>query len=502
MMKGIRKRKMRLEQRIQDVRLPVDATTGLKEVAEFSSTVIASAMGNVTPHRFMMGNAVPTQNVLTQLLRQPRLTVDMTIAQLRQERPLGLDLRSLVYLLENNLVVLNVRDDYGEAESKGSARRDSMVQCNLEEIFTCCPHAVYFGSSLRRKIFDSLLHAEGLHYEDFCTQAMRDLAPAHAAFKECTLSGALAKDARFRGELPSLVTVAWHWAFLNAVAGHLDKEYAYVLHPQRHAGQASTLYAATAQRGHDAQKSKAHTTAAAQCFADLAVFLRICHLNFTAPITECFGGTYNMTADEYILAQELARQPLEDEVVVDEEYCGFLMSMLQDTSKNAAVSYQHSALLTDAGLVETMPVAAFRFDQVRVLVDRLLRHRDKITDAYAEISPLTEAFLQGSLTPWAERSPHALRECLERTLAYQSKKNTLFRTLLEAGWKHAVLPLTDVSYGAWTVHMGISPLESGYYWKMLQARLGTAPGSRESRTWRKASHSVLFRVHKQLTVRY
>lgn len=499
MLADIQKRKARMEKRVQDVCLEITPEHTLKDVVGLSTRVMSSAVGNFAPHRFMMGSWVASQSMLTQLLKQPRLTVDLTMAELCKEYPLGLDIRSLVYLLENNLVLLNFRDYESEAKKNFSGLQNDTVQGNLEELFECVPHSIYFSSVIRKKIFDALLADEGVTYEIFYEKAQQALAPAHTCFSKLADLGMLAQDARFRGEPPSLEAVTWHWAFLCSIATRLPQEYAYVLNPTRTAGTAYDLYNITAQRGVDALRDSSHTQAAADNFAELSLLLRICHLNFTAPITASFGCTYNMTDSEYILSTQLLREPLQDEIIADEAYFTFLLDTLQNANTPTAEFYNQGGLLSEECVVKTLPAAAFTYDKVRLLTDVLIQNGDQVADAYKEITHLSESFLQDNIRQSSQNYQDELAECLDIFRSYHSKKNTLFRKNLEAGWKMAVLPLAEASFGVWAAHVGISPLESVYYWKALQAGATALLGTKEARIWKKANHSVLFRIHKKLT---
>lgn len=116
------------------------------------------------------------------------------------------------------------------------------------------------------------------------------------------------RDACFRGRRSSPDAAFWHYAYLRSVEGYLPYE----------------VNRQLAEAFQDAQRSVEDLTR----FMRLA---RICHLNFTAPITASFGTTYNITHDEY---KELIRlrtspsdpvhpDPQYDEIIDQFLYCLF-----------------------------------------------------------------------------------------------------------------------------------------------------------------------------------
>lgn len=496
---GIENHKKILEKRIANIPLSIETTHTLKDVTKLSSAYMSRIMLSFNAQRFMLGSWIGSQPLLIQLLKQPRLTVDLTIQELRKERPYGLELRSLIYLLSNNLILLNFRDYDSEVENNFSSLNDANVQKNLEELLSNVPHVIYFGGVVRKNIFNSILQQSENSYEVFYAQAMNNLRPSHECFTKACEQKTLHAQAHFRGEVPSLHAVSWHWAFLRTIASKIPPEYVYLINPEGTVGDACTLYAHTAQLGEDAKKDSSLMLEAANAFAELSVLLRMCHLNFTAPITASYGSTYNMTDNEYLLSSQLLRQPLVDEVAADEDYLKFLLNTLIEANADAMPHYsQLSNDISDGALVENAPCDSLNYDQIRMLVDALALHSDKISDAYKEITNLRESFLQDNILLSQNVYKNEFAECLDAFTAYNSKKNIFFRSMLDAGWKHIVLPLAEVVFSEQATHFGISPLESVYYWKALQTSVASIIGTRKPRIWKKASHSVLYRIHKNL----
>ncbi|SEN65205.1 hypothetical protein SAMN05216404_10616 [Nitrosospira multiformis] len=88
-----------------------------------------------------------------QLMTQPKLTVDLTLETLKSPAPFGLSLSSLCKLARKGFIYLNLRDY--DSDLQNDLAGHLACQSRLEQLFTQVPNGVYFGSAIRKSIFDA-----------------------------------------------------------------------------------------------------------------------------------------------------------------------------------------------------------------------------------------------------------------------------------------------------------------------------------------------------------
>jgi hypothetical protein len=257
-------------------------------------------------HKETIGSWINGDSLLLQIMTQPRLTVDVTPNELKKERPFGIPFNSFCQMAELQLVYLNFRDYDSDAKNNFEEHKD--VAKRIEKLFEKAKSQLYIGSALRKPIFDTALQSSGYEdasYDKFYNEAINYLSNAEKCFKEIK-----SNDANFRSEKPSLVAVAWHWAYLNAISHFLP---AHLIRIDSHKNESNPqselnrLFKKAAELGEEAitRPNNQSQENAARAFVYLARRLRSCHLSFTAPLTASWGTTYNMTENEYTQAQDV-----------------------------------------------------------------------------------------------------------------------------------------------------------------------------------------------------
>jgi hypothetical protein len=300
------------------IKLPKSA--GISDFAELSRHTMATVVKGFGTLANEAGSWIDSLPLPLQLMTQPKLTVDLTLDTLKSAAPFGLTLDSLCRLASKGFIYLNLRDY--DSDLQNDLAGHIAQQAKLERIFTEASGAVYFGSAVRKGVFDAAIarnreriapYNESPDHKVAQYQDYRDEA-VHALKNVCTDYARLPDDdprvqnAYFRGRRSSVEASFWHYAFLRSVEGYLPYEI-------------------------NSRFTEAFNNAA-RSVEDLTKFMRlvrIYHLNFTAPITASFGTTYNIMPDEY---KELIRlrtypsdpahdDPQYDEIIDQLLYCLF-----------------------------------------------------------------------------------------------------------------------------------------------------------------------------------
>src|SRR5687768_3979180 len=300
------------------IKLPKNARiSDFAELSRHTMAAVVSGFGTVTNEA---GSWIDSLPLPLQLMTQPKLTVDLTLDTLKSAAPFGLTLDSLCRLASKGFIYLNLRD-YDSDLQNGLAGHIAQ-QARLERIFTEAPGAVYFGSAVRKGVFDAAIAknreraapysanpdnkvARYQDYRDEAVQALKNVGMDYARLPD---DDPRVQNAYFRGRRSSVEASFWHYAFLRSVEGYLPYEINFRL-------------------------TEALNNAA-RSVEDLTKFMRlvrIYHLNFTAPVTASFGTTYNITPDEYKELIKLRMYPSDpvhedpqyDEIIDQLLYCLF-----------------------------------------------------------------------------------------------------------------------------------------------------------------------------------
>ncbi|HEU4854256.1 MAG TPA: hypothetical protein VFS89_03095 [Nitrosospira sp.] len=300
------------------IKLPKSA--GISDFAELSRHTMAAVVSGFGTLSNEAGSWVDSLPLPLQLMTQPKLTVDLTLDTLKSAAPFGLSLDSLCRLASKGFIYLNLRD-YDSDLQNGLAGHIAQ-QAKLERIFTEAPGAVYFGSAVRKGVFNAAIARSRQHtapynanpdnklaqYKDYRDQAVQVLKNVGMDYARLPDDDPRVQNAYFRGRRSSVEASFWHYAFLRSVEGYLPYEINFRL-------------------------TEAFNNAA-RSVEDLTKFMRlvrIYHLNFTAPITASFGTTYNITPDEYkelirlrtYPADPVHENPQYDEIIDQFLYCLF-----------------------------------------------------------------------------------------------------------------------------------------------------------------------------------
>ena len=227
-----------------------------------------------------VGNWIAGQPLALQLLSQPRLTVDLTVDQLKDSRPYGLRFETFVRAAEAGCFYLNIRDFDSEKQKGFCNLAAGIVGDRLTELLEAVGRRVYIGSAVREGIFDLVAGGETTLQASFA-KAQKELAFGPNVIQPKHLQ----KDFFFRGEQPSLVAVSFHKAYLSCVKKELTpEEWTKIEKKYDDAVRSGQQYL---------QKSNSNTQRddAATKWLELARTLRLNHLQFTAPITASWGGS-------------------------------------------------------------------------------------------------------------------------------------------------------------------------------------------------------------------
>lgn len=250
------------------------------------------------------GSWIANRSLPLQLLNQKRLIVDLTVSELKKERPYDMPIDSLRDLVANGLVFLNIRDYDSEEKNDFPQLCHDLCAENLNRILNVNNSAIYIGSAVRSPIFNASLkwqfgaNAKTIDY--YQLEFYKNLERSYEAYKDeliCNNDKNL-KTAIFRGEYQNLTAASWHYAYLTAVKSKINP----IFKTQEERIGIDELYKKALISGDDWYKNKSDRkrVRAAKDFLELAGELRTYHLIYTAPITGSWGSQYNINADEHV----------------------------------------------------------------------------------------------------------------------------------------------------------------------------------------------------------
>ncbi|PTR16198.1 hypothetical protein C8R31_102212 [Nitrosospira sp. Nsp2] len=342
----------------------------ISDFADLSRQTMAAVMQGFGTVANEAGSWIDSLPLPLQLMTQPKLTVDLTLATLASDTPFGLSMASLCKLAGSGFIYLNLRDY--DSDLRNGLKGHVAQQAKLEKILDS--GSVYIGSAVRKGIFDAAIskHVERSPgyirrsgsaapryeaYREEAAQVLRDVGNEYAKVAD---NDPHVQNAYFRGRRTTVEAVSWQYAYLRAVEGYLPYEI-------------------------NRQLMEA-INSAPRSVEDLTKFMRLArifHLNFTAPITASFGTTYNITPDEYkeLIRLRTApedpvhRDPEYDEIIDQFLYCLFDRKSPLNARSVASLKLQLSA---DPGEI------VFTDAMIDSLIDVLQRNRLKLRSA-AEI---------------------------------------------------------------------------------------------------------------------
>jgi len=404
-------------------------------------TLALETMGRVNTsfdfYNKSIGSWINGDSLILQILTQPRLTVDITPNELEKIRPFGMPFASLCRMAELQLVYLNFRDY--DSDANNDFQEHEGVAERIETLFEKARSQLYIGSALRKPIFDTALQSGGydnVSYEYFYNEAIENLSNAAKYFQETK-----SDDANFRSEKPSLVAVAWHWAYLNAISHFLP---AHLIRIDNHNNEPNPqselnhLFKKAAELGEEAQTSPNETAKrkAAEAFIKLALRLRSCHLNFTAPLTASWGTTYNMKGNEYTQAQDVRdywrEQPFQ---ATDIEVNRYILYILQQASDSVNPSFREIGL-NNMTLKEQVDDHVFKEADVYNLLRARVSREDKINEAASILGELKEVYIRNGFFTDKQR----LKKLVNDYKTIQIENLKVYINAIEGVWRYVLAP--------------------------------------------------------------
>lgn len=434
------------------------------------------------------GSWIGSHSLPLQLLTQSKLTVDLTLDELRKDRPFGIPLQSLCDLARERFLYLNLRDYDSDSEKDFAGHGEERVAAALEKILDEARGQVYIGSALRKSIFDAALLHSGYKdpYERFYDEAKAALSDAHECYAALPDASKTVRQSLFREKRPPLIAVCWHWAFLRSIMHYVPSDIV--------AGKDSmlgALYVKAEEAGRLAksQPSEKRRTIAAKAFADLAVRLRIAHLNLTAPITASYGTTYNMTEDEY---GESVRLELYWEEgaprLSDDETKRFLLFMLGESGRGPVVDFSRlHRPQGDLTLRQRIDDHLFNTGSVDALIVALKSNGQRISEAGAMLEEVKTAYLAKSSIP-RER----LLKMVEDYRKIANSNLAVYQRALEKVWDRIIVPAAEALMGFTDP---VSPWVVAVASDAIKAKI---PDVVERVLLRPAHQRTIFKVHRQL----
>lgn len=420
------------------------------------SALALKTMGRVNEsfrmHHTTIGSWINGQSLPLQMLTQPRLMVDVTPSELKKPRPFGMPFRSLCQMAQLGYVYLNFRDY--DSDANQDFREHSQVAERIEELFQKAQSQLYIGSALRKPIFNIALQSSGYdndYYEKYYHEAIKYLTKAQQCFQEIK---SVHPDAEFRTEKPHLAAVAWHWAYLNAIAHYLPlhlikiDSHKYEENPK---SELNALFQKAVQLGEEAT-AKPNETAkynAAKAFVNLAKRLRSCHLNFTAPLTGSWGTTYNMTGEEYKQSQDV-RDYWRDVrfQATDIEVNRYVLYLLQEANDSVHPNFREIGL-NNMTIKEQVDDNVF----TEATIDKLLKVRtdseNSINEAASILKEVKEIYTIKGLSTDTQR----LQKFLNDYKAIEIENQKLYIKALEGVWNYVLSPAVG----------NLSPLTQGIF---------------------------------------
>jgi len=350
------------------VKLPEHAD--ISDLAGLSRHIMGAVIKGFGAVANEAGSWVDSLPLPLQLMTQPKLTVDMTLATLASDTPFGLSLASLCKLARNGFIYLNLRDY--DSDLRYGLKGHIAQQARLEQLFGA--GGVYIGSAVRKGIFDAAISKQrernepytrssgsgsgaSNHYEVYREEAAQALKQVGDEYSRLPDHDPNVQSAYFRGRRSDPGVVFWHYAYLRSVEGYLPYE----------------INRQLTEAFDNAPRSMGE-------FTEFMRLARIFHLNFTAPITASFGTTYNITPGEYKELIRLRMHP-DDPVRRDPEYDEIIDQFLYCLFDRKSPLNAHSVASLKLQLSGDPVKIVFTDAMIDSLIDVLQRNRLKLKSA-------------------------------------------------------------------------------------------------------------------------
>ena len=344
----------------------------ISDLADLSTQTMAAVIKGFGTFANETGSWIDSLPLPLQLMTQPRLTVDLTLETLKSPAPFGLSLESVCKLARKGFIYLNLRD-YDSDLQNGLAGHIAH-QAKLEKIFSEAPAAVYFGSAIRKGIFDAAINktrernamynaragnnmSKASQYENYHDDAAQALKRVCTDYAKLPDGDPAVQNAYFRGRRSNADAAFWHYAYLRAVEGYLPYQ--------------------INQQLAEAFQHAPHSVEDLTKFMHLA---RIYHLNFTAPVTASFGTTYNIMPEEYKELMRLHVYP-SDPVHDDPQYDEIIDQLLYCLFDSNSPLNARSVASLKIRLSQDPAQIVFTDAMIDSLIDVLERNRSKLRAA-------------------------------------------------------------------------------------------------------------------------
>jgi hypothetical protein len=438
----------------------------MSDVHSVARRTMSRVSFNFDAHSDSIGSWIAGNSLALQIFDQARMTVDLTLDQLRRERPYDMPFESLCQMAEADLLYLNFRDYDSDSLNDFRGHKEERVKRRVEDLFSRVANRLYVGSAVRMPIFDTALKISG--YEDRTVEtivkdAQDALSESAACFRDALVKKEVALDT-FRGENHSLIATSTHWGYLSAVAHLLPVHLIGKPSSDLNVRFDRAVEAGVEARGSTDGKKR---SAAAVAFVDLARRLRSCHLNFTAPITASWGTTYNMTSAEYESAGDIRDYWNEPAAQMkDNEVSRYVLYFLQEATDTVHPSFK-SLGLGEFTLKERIDEQILTVPIVESLIKMRIRNDKKIEEAAQILADVKKVYMEAGVDTEEGR----LRKLLSDYKAIESEKIQSYAKSLEGVWSYLIVPaigtLAFLSQGIfpWLVQLagdgvkaGIAPL--------------------------------------------
>lgn len=415
------------------IKLPKSA--GISDFAELSRHTMAAVVNGFGTVTNEAGSWIDSLPLPLQLMTQPKLTVDLTLDTLKSAAPFGLTMDSLCRLASKGFIYLNLRDY--ESDLQNGLAGHVAQQAKLEQIFTEAPGAVYFGSAVRKGVFDAAIARNRertapynpnpdnkvIGYQDYrdeAAQALKDVCTDYARLPD---DDPRVRNAYFRGRRSSVEASFWHYAFLRSVEGYLPYE----------------INRQFTEAFNDAARS-------VEALTKFMRLVRIYHLNFTAPITASFGTTYNIMSNEY---KELIRlrtypsdpvheDPQYDEIIDQLLYCLFDRNSPLNARRVASLKIQ---------LSQDPAQIVFTDAMIDSLIDVLQRNRLKLKSAAEILRQLGPASNADGKEPELEDLISQYNAIESESVSIIAKEKKLAKLFTVGTGTLATLPSAGIYFG-------------------------------------------------------
>lgn len=352
---------------------------GMSDICKLAQKIFNEVTDRSLFHKKdITGSWIAGQFMPFQLITQQHLMIDITETELNRIKPFNIPIQSLIDLARNNFIYINIRDYSFEKDNDSLCKGTSAY--NLNRLLDAVENKIYFGCALRKPLFDLLIKAQGYSwtYEKYQNDFFQELGQCAEAYKKI---GITTENTLFRGETPSLIAAANHYAFLKATCPNLSNNiFAGENNVDDQLG--SAYYCGEKWKNNKSDPDLAEK--AAKKFEQITTILRSYHVFYTAPITGSWGCTYNRKQKEYIGAVAEASFNKENTLKNNSELQIFLNDLLTEKKiiniQNKAQDLTHmdpcfnyNNMPTNENLINRLMESLYNYSHIYTQLQEVLR---------------------------------------------------------------------------------------------------------------------------------